>query len=141
MGGAAGTAGAFATTAGFAVWVDAVAALAAGALAAEPEPIALAGAALGAALGAAETAAPANNAPAAPNAIISRFINGPPLGDDINARSTHQDVCDGESLTPRNGGNNVVVMEASTPLSADRRQWLWAGLKPAFAAPTIAPRP
>jgi hypothetical protein len=49
--------------------------VAAGALAVEPEPIALAGAALGDAFGAAETTAPANNAPAAPNAIMSRFID------------------------------------------------------------------
>jgi hypothetical protein len=58
------------TAARFAAWVDLVAA---GALAVEPELIALAGAALGDAFGAAETTAPANNAPAAPNAIMSRF--------------------------------------------------------------------
>ena len=69
IGGAAGT---FATTAGFAAWVDVVAA---GALAVEPELITLAGAELGDAFGAAETMAPANNAPAAPNAIKSRFID------------------------------------------------------------------
>src|SRR5690349_15408333 len=109
-----GVAGAFgAAKAGFAAWVDVVAA---GALLVEPEPIAFAGAALGDALGAAETTAPANNAPAAPNAMMSRFI-------DVLLLAITEMICSHQPeriAGPRFDSDHGWKQGSTIPLSRDR---------------------